>query len=289
MQDRRARAALAAAHLHNQARIVAGTPPVRLPDAVKRTPTYEISDEAFLLRVPTGLTLYYRRGEGVTASYTTDIHQSEIGLFLNGSVYGAIAWLNGFLPLHASAVASSDCVHAFTAPCGHGKSTLAAALDRRGMEIFSDDVLVLDLSEPDDIICLPGHRHMKLWDDAVKLTGAKQGTAVRRDMAKYYVSPRSDGARVPLPLAKLTFLQSRAREPQTPVALKGAERINYLLSALYRRHFCAAIVEHRATFAMLTRIAAAIPMVVFDRPLDKAVFNRGVELVAASIAEPRHG
>ena len=125
---------------------------------------------------------------------------------------------------------------------------------------------------------------MKLWDDALELTGAKRGAAVRDNMNKYYAVPQSGVAHDPLPFAQLTFLQSRAREPRNLVALKGAERMSYLLSALYRRHFCAAIIEHRSMFAALARIGAAIPMRLFDRPLEKSCFSHGVDLVASSIA-----
>jgi hypothetical protein len=284
MQDRLARAARGAAYLQNEAEIRDGAPPARLPDAVKTTPTYEISADAFLLRVPNGLVLHYRRGKGVTASRPAGVAASDIAVFLNGSVYGAIAWINGFIPLHAAAVAYQGRVFAISAHSGHGKSTLAAALGQHGMAVFCDDVLVLDISDPQQIICLPGHRQMKLWGDALELTGASRGAPVRNNMNKYYAVPQSGIARDPLPLAQLTFLQSRAREPQSLVALKGAQRMSYLLSALYRRHFCAAIVEHRSMFAALARIGATIRMTLFDRPLEKPCFHHGVDLMATTIA-----
>ena len=145
-----------------------------LRDAIKRDADLRNLADAFLLRVPNGLVLHYRRGEGVTASRPVHVAASDVAVFLNGSVYGAIAWINGFIPLHAAAV-----VHARPASMlsrrhsGHGKSTLAAALGQRGMPLFADDVLVLDLSDPRQIICLPGHKQMKLWDDALSLTGAQ--------------------------------------------------------------------------------------------------------------------
>lgn len=289
MQGQWERVAQGAAQLLTEAEIREGAPPATLSDAIARTPTYEISPDAFLLRVPNGLLLHYRRGEGVTASRPPDVASTEVSLFLNGSVYGAIAWINGYIPLHASAVVHEERVHAFTAHSGHGKSTLAAALGLRGMPLFTDDVLVLDLSDPREIICLPGHKQMKLWDDALRLTGAKRGEAVRDKITKYYAVPQGGIADNPLPLAQLTFLQSHARTPENPVAVKGAERMIFLLSALYRRRFCQQIVEHRSTFTALQRIGAAIPMTVFDRPLDKSRFNEGVELITASIVGHSHG
>lgn len=288
MQDRQARAVAGAVHLQKEAELRDGRPPARLIDAVRQTPTYEISPTAFLLRVPNGLVLHYRRGEGVTVCRPSGVPESDAALFINGSVYGAIAWINGFVPLHAAAVVYRGGVHAFTAHSGHGKSTLAAALGQRGMALFADDVLVLDLSDPDDIVCLPGHKQMKLWDDALSLIGVSRGAAVRRQINKYYVVPPSGAANEPLPLARLTFLQSQARNPESPVVLKGAERMTYLLSAFYRRHFCAAIIEHRSVFSALARIGTTIPMTLFDRPFEKSRFAEGVDLIAASIAKISH-
>jgi len=289
MQGRLERAAQRAAHLHRESEVREGAPPATLADATNRTPTYEISPDAFLLRVPNGLVLHYRRGEGVTASRPAHVAASDVSLFLKGSVYGAIAWINGFIPLHAAAVAHQGRVHALTAHSGHGKSTLAAALGQRGMPLFSDDVLILDFSDPHQIVCLPGHSHMKLWADALGLTGARSGAPVRPKLDKYYAVPPGGVAREPLPLAQLTFLRTEARKPESLVALKGADRVSRLLSAFYRRHFCAAIIEHRSTFAALVRIGAEIPMSVFDRPLEKSCFSDGVDLMVAAIAECRHG
>jgi hypothetical protein len=273
----------AIALLRRESQIRPGTPPATLPDAVERTAAYEISPEAFLLRVPNGLILHYRRGEGVTASRPAEVAASEIGLFLNGSVYGAIAWINGFIPLHASAIAYDGKVHAFAAPSGYGKSTLAAALGQRGMKVFADDVLVLDLSDPRRIICLPGHKQLKLWADALALTGAQPGAAVREKLPKFYVKPTSGVQSEALPLQHLTFLRAQARYPQAPVGLRGADRLSALHAAFYRRKFCAAIMEHRASFAALARIGAAIPMSTFDRPLDKALFETGVDMMVEAI------
>ncbi len=277
------RGAASAALLSQESEIREGSPPDRLPGAIQRRPTYEISADSFLLRVPNGLVLHYRKGEGVTASRPADVAASDIPLFLKGSVYGAIAWINGFIPLHASAVVHDGAVHALSAPSGYGKSTLAAALGARGLTLFADDVLVLDLSDPSRIICLPGHKQLKLWDDAIALTGTERGEAVRKNLRKYYAASPYAAAGNPLPLGQITFLRSQARHPEPPVAMKGADRLGFLLSAFYRRHFCAAIIDHRSTFSALARIGASVPMSVFDRPFDKTVFEQGVDLMTRAI------
>ena len=58
-------------------------------------------------------------------------------------------------------------VFAFAGPSGSGKSTLIAALGQLGLPMFCDDTLVLDLGEPDIVICLPGHKRLKLTPEAL--------------------------------------------------------------------------------------------------------------------------
>ncbi len=89
-----------------------------------------LAGDSFLLRTLTGYAYLYVRGEGVTVERSSQADPAEEQLWLNGSVYAAIAAINGFLPLHASAVVWQGEAYAFTGPSGAGKSTLAAALGR---------------------------------------------------------------------------------------------------------------------------------------------------------------
>ena len=92
--------------------------------------------DRFLLRGDPDIRLAYERGKGVTLDVPAESDPRDAQLWLNGALYAAIAAINGLMPLHASAVAFEGRVHAFTGPPGAGKSTLAAALGRRGLPLF---------------------------------------------------------------------------------------------------------------------------------------------------------
>src|SRR5687768_13074657 len=89
-----------------------------------------LETDRYLLRTTDGLSYFYRRGEGITVCRAPDADVSEEQLWLNGSVYSAVACINGLVPIHASAVAHDGKVFAFTGPSGSGKSTLIAALGK---------------------------------------------------------------------------------------------------------------------------------------------------------------
>ncbi len=260
-----------------------GATPDTLPNALKEMPTYAIARDAFLLKLPSGLNFHYEQGKGVTVSRPDSVSDMEVALFLNGSVYGAIAWINGLIPLHASGVVHDGRVHAFTGHSGAGKSTLAAALGARGLPLLADDVLVLDMADSQDIICLPGHKQLKLWGDAVKMTGHEAGAQVREDLDKFYIAPAAGFHGEPLPLSHLYFLNDRAKADAAFSPVTGTERFTLARAAFYRPHFCAAIADNRDLFGTLSRLAQQVSIARFDRPRRKEVFDDGVDVMAAVI------
>jgi len=246
-----------------------------------------IDADRYLLRTTAGLDYFYRRGEGITISRGEEADSSDEQLWLNGSVYSAVACINGFMPIHASAVAHDGKVFAFTGPSASGKSTLIAALGRIGLPMFCDDTLVLDLSDPDCIICLPGHKRLKLTPAAIELTGAEREERVAQDLDKYYAHAPGGDVSVPLPLAALFFLEQGSQPSIEP--LSGSERFvrthdeHYTaeLFAAARRFDRTEQFEHRA------RLARQIPMARFVRPWDARRFHESVVLAAQCVRDER--
>jgi hypothetical protein len=237
----------------------------------------------FLLRAEGDYYFFYRPGDGVTVHRGADADLSEESLWLNGSVYAAIASMNGLLPIHASAVAHNGAVFAFTGPAGAGKSTLTAALGRHGLPMFCDDTLVLDLSDPGRIICLPGHKRLKLRPDAFALTEAERQEEVSRTFDKHYAVPASGTVDRPLPIAQLIFLEEGPEPSMT--AISGSERFVRVEDDHYtfRLFEVASQFDRSAQFAHRSRLAHQIQMARFCRPRDTARFDEGVSLVAEHI------
>lgn len=260
-----------------------GDTPQTLQGALKQAPTYAIARDAFLLKLPSGLAFHYQQGKGVTVSRPPHVTDAEVALFFNGSVYGAIAWINGFVPLHASAIVHDGRVHAFTGHSGAGKSTLVAALGGAGFTHFCDDVLVLDMRDPNAILCLPGHKKMKLWRDALALTGHERGEQVRGDLDKYFVAPTGETAATPLPLTHLYFLEEATRSGPKLTPFSGIDRFTRGQAAFYRPHFCAAISENQDLFPILSRIGSTVKMAKFDRAKRKEEFAAGIAFMANAI------
>jgi len=247
--------------------------------------SWHILGDEFLLRAEGDYFFYYRKGAGITVEREPGADCSEESLWLNGSVHAAVASMNGLLPIHASAVAVNGSVFAFTGPPGAGKSTLVAALGDRGLPMFCDDTLVLDLSDPDRITCLPGHKRLKLSARALELTGAKREEKVSHTVEKFYALPASGDVGRALPLAELIFLAENKKTGIRPI--RGAERMvrmqdDHQTALLFAEARRLSRTEH---FSLLARLARQIRMSMFTRPRDESRFGEGVEVAVRHVSD----
>lgn len=273
--------------LERETRVDYGPVPRSLLGPPLAETSWQMLDDEFLLRGEGDHYFHYRKGRGVTVERGASFDESEESLWLNGSVYAAIASLNGLLPVHASAVAHDGGVFAFTGPAGAGKSTLVAALGAQGLPMFCDDTLVLDLSDPDRIVCLPGHKRLKLRPDALDLTGATREEKVSSTVDKYYASPAAGDVGVALPLARLVFLEE---EPEPAIfEISGGERLARLQDEHQTAHLFAAArrFSRGDRFGHLVRLARQIAMARFARPLDRWRFHEGVAIAAQYVTNRR--
>lgn len=244
---------------------------------------WALQGDAFLMRAEGGIGLHYRRGEGITLERPPGADPRSIALWLNGTLYAAIAALNGLYPIHASAVAHRGQVFAFTGATGAGKSTLVAALGRAGFAQFCDDTLILDISGDGGPICLPGHKRLKLWPEGVALAGVEPGELVADDYPKHFVDPAGGTIAEPLPLGGLFYLEQG--EPPQVAPLTAGERIERLQDDHYTAELWRqAAGETRAErFAALAALARRIAMRRFVRPFDPARFGEGTDFIAEHI------
>lgn len=243
--------------------------------------TMSFDGARFLLR-ERGFAIYYSMADGLHAQLDDPAQTKRMELFLDGSVHAAIASLAGLYPLHASAVAHNGQAFAFSGAAGAGKSTLCAALARRGLPFLADDTLVIDPGRSPPA-CLPGHKRLKLWPEGLALAGLAGEELVSSDYPKYFARPAISAPDGILPLGALIFLDDADRFSFEPVA--GAERFALLNDGHYTAMFRnrAGSPGAEALFARQAALARDIPMFRLARPRDPAQFETMLDHTIAAL------
>jgi hypothetical protein len=269
--------------MERETRVAYGPAPRRLLDGPIAETCWQMLDDQFLFRAAGEHYFHYRKGSGITIERGPDVDPADESLWLNGSVYAAVASLNELVPIHASAVAENGSVFAFTGAPGAGKSTLVAALGDRGLAMFCDDTLVLDLSDPERVICLPGHKRLKLTPGALAMTKAAREEQVAPTLEKFYSTPASGTAVAAMPLAELIFLEAGAQTAIDPIA--GFERFARMQDEHYTAELYAGAQVSSAArrFEHLAQLASRLTLSRFVRPLGEARFDEDADFIGAYV------
>ena len=238
-----------------------------------------MKDDEFRFRTNCGANFQYRRGEGVFVEFEPDADREEADLWFNGSVYSAVAAMNGLIPLHASALDCNGNIAAFTGPTGAGKSTLAAAFAGHRYGLFCDDTLLVQPERIGPAMCLPGHKRLKLDQQAAQLAGAQLEGKVSAKINKHYAAVTASSSCALAPLTLLVVLRSGSELQIEP--LPAGETIAALLQDHYTVDFGqdAAIGGRKEYFGSVSSIVENAECVAFTRPNDISCFDDGVAMM----------
>jgi hypothetical protein len=140
------------------------------------------ADDAHVIQFP-GLAEFRITPQSIACHPRLGVPRSTIRHLLLDQVLPATLASAARLVLHASAVEIRGRAVGFVGPAGAGKSTIAAALVRRGATTLTDDALVIDArrSRP---LAVPAYPGLRLWPDSRAIVGASAG--IRRTRVAHY-------------------------------------------------------------------------------------------------------
>lgn len=240
-------------------------------DLIYRDYHLAMAREEFWFESPGHVRFHYRSGGHVSVNLPDEVLRGEMELYLWGTVHGAVAWYNGLLPLHASAVSRADRVIGFTADSGGGKSTLAAALVKHGYRHFCDDTLVVDPAGETAPTCLPDDKPLKLWNDALTQLDVEVLGPVATVPDKFYAKVANREARA-LPLHDLVFLQDGETLALEPI--RGAEKLGVLPEAMYRNFIHAARGDSEFHVGTMLNVAKNVRFWRLTRPFSSSAVDQ---------------
>jgi hypothetical protein len=156
----------------------------------------------------------------------------------------------------------------FLGRSGVGKSTLAAALCRRGYRLVTDDICAVSLAPDATPSVSPGYPQMKLWADMLRQLGEPMAPLrrIRPQLDKHaWPIPEAFYA-MRLPLRRLYVLHTTNTDALTFQELVGPEKMTVLKQHTYRAPFLYGLDSHVPHFTICTAIATQLPMHRIVRP-----------------------
>ncbi len=198
-------------------------------------------------------------GQRIMIDPAPGIAQSELRVFLLGTVLGVLCHQRGLLPMHASAVNIKGRAVLFSGNSGAGKSTMAAALGQRGHPLMADDIVAIT----PETMALPAFPQRKLALDVLEvLTLDHAGLLPNRPGQPKYRVPALEGFDS-TPLRPLSIYMLRGAMPgQTDEILRQdiVTSIAWLNRMLYRRKIGMLIQPSQRMLSAIARLAQAVPV-----------------------------
>ena len=236
--------------------IAPGAVPKELDTPAASGPTWAISGDRFLLRIPDVARFLLTAGREIMFETENGTPSNDIAIFLIGTVLGILLHQRERIVLHASGIWVNGKAVLFCGASGAGKSTIAAALGQRGYPLVTDDLCAIAFADDAKPIAHPDGRQLKLWAKALERLGLNEdrGARVRDQLEKYYVEP-ADAFSEPLPIGAVYALRE-ARPPHDV----GIEQPNIVDAALLMRSnaYRPLLVRRMAQRANYFRAATAI-------------------------------
>ena len=218
-----------------------------------------------------------RDGTDIVIDRHGDANDDDVRLFLLGSSFGALLHQRGVLVLHGSTIRVGDGCVVFLGRRGAGKSTLAAALARRGYVRLGDDVCAISIGEDGVPYAAPAYPQAKLWLDSLEHLGLDATTLrrVRPTREKRAVPFEGDPSQNPLPVKGLYVLSpSKDRTDIAIGPIRGPIKIRALRDYTYRLQFLKGFDLARHHFAQITHVASRLPMIRVMRPAHGALMEQ---------------
>lgn len=257
-----------------------GHVPEQLDHPTHRGPTWMVDDRSFLLNLPGIGRFLCEDGRRVTICPATGMPLDDILVFVTGTAFAAILYQRGGLLLHASAVVRAGRAYLFCGPSGAGKSTLAAALNRAGCRVLSDDVCAVEGDGGGAPMILSDGRALRLYADSIGQVGLADavGDRVRRRIEKFHViPPQPEPTPEAVPLAAVYMLaDANAAFPPGIDRAPVLEAAQSLLHHTYRRQIALAYCGHGMLAMRTASLLSHVPVFHLRRPRDFARLDETV-------------
>jgi len=251
----------------NPVYIQQGELPPQLEGATLRRRFFQAAEGRLLVQVSQVGRLLIEKGESIRYQAQPGAEAVSLRLALINLGLSVILHQRGALALHASAVATPGGAVLFCGERGAGKSTLAAALHRRGWSLVCDDKAALYPAGKESLQVIPSFPELRLWQDALEHLQIEKGKAEKNPgLEKFNLGLQEGFHATPLPLYALYHLQPAEVAEVEITPLNGMEKFQVVRQNTYINQFLRGLGLLPNHFTLASLVAAQIPVYQVRRP-----------------------
>lgn len=259
-----------------------GVVPSQVPEGRVERVWYQATPGQFVLEVDRVARFSVRQGRHIIIDRHPDAIDDNVRVFLLGSVFGALLHQRGSLVLHGSTIKVDNGCVVFLGKSGTGKSTLAAALRRKGYSSLGDDLCVVSIDDAGVPYAAPAYPQAKLWGDTLQRLGIDE-TGLRRvrpSRAKKAVPIEDAWHEGHVPVKRLYVLSPGWRK-QHPVLqpISGSVKFRVLRDYTYRVEFLQGLDLTLQHFKQVAELASRLPITRVVRPADGFLLDEFVDTI----------
>lgn len=245
----------------------------------------QVSQNELWLKIPNVAAFHMIDGKNIIVDIDPQSDLKSVRLFLLGSCIGAILQQRRQLALHSNAIRVGGGCVLFMGISGIGKSTLAAAFNKRGYQVLADDIAVVD--EKNEVH--PGIPQLKLWQDTLhKLEIEKKGRAhIRPEVEKYAFPLKSDFCEKPLPIKAIYLLSQHNQDEFIKESFHGINKFNPIKNNTYRLQYIKGMGLEAWHMQRCCSLAAITPITKITRPNFKFCLKELIDIIEKDLHEQK--
>jgi len=196
-------------------------------------PFIESNENQYLLKLPNIGRYLVENGNSITIQPEKNTIAADVNNYILTAAFGALSYQRGFLPMHGGVFILNGKAVMITGLSGHGKSTLLAALYKRGYPVITDDISNIAIVNGKAIV-YPGFPRIMVWKDTIDYLTIDPVSVykLRSDLEKYFFKIDEANFENCVELSAVYVLTSEPRETENP-ALKGLNKIEVLKENLF--------------------------------------------------------
>lgn len=263
-----------------------GTVLHNLTDPVGKSWYFEATSDSFLFRIKDTARYLIVDGREIIIDRQPGWHEDVLRTFLMGSGFGALLHQRRLLVVHAASIQTAQGAALFAGPSGHGKSTLLAALVKRGYAMLADDVTAIDVEATPAPLAYPAFPRMRLGAASVDRLGLPAESLPRDWHGDKFQVPVEHFCSETLPVHAIYNLDVHQAPEIVVDPVGGSQRFAIVSNNTYRYGFLKVLGLRQLHFKAAARLASAVEVRRVTRPESPFLIDQLVDRLQEELGRP---